>query len=205
MAITPTCPQPTYIASVVTTLYPCPFEFGQIQKMIFWRRGTKLTVASITQSTYWGTKLIATSASKPVVTPFLTGKIVPGAERAAGNAADSKDGIPSVIGANPTKAEFKTDQYSQTTIKALKKLMGETLDVVFINENGQFMYSATQFNGSTAGFYGFPLAALFVGDLATGQYDDKDGNVVSFQMPSNWSDYATISAATPFALTLINS
>ena len=203
--ITTTCPQPTYIGSVVTSLYPCPVEFGQIQKMIFWRRGTKLTIASVTQSTYWTTKLIATGNSKAVVTPFLIGKITAGAPRETGGTNDTKDGIPVVIGGLPSKAEFKAIQYSQTTIKALKKLMGETLDVVFINENGQFAYCGTQFNGTTAGFYGFPLAALFVGDFSLGQYDDKDENAVSFQMPSNWSDNMAITAATPFALTLINS
>ena len=83
--------------------------------------------------------------------------------------------------------------------------MGETLDVVFINENGQFAYNGTIFNGTTSGFYGFPLAGLFVGDFSLGQFDDKDENVLSFQMPSNWSDNLTITAATPFALTLINS
>ena len=205
MAITVACPQPTYIASVVTTLYPCPAEFGQVQKMIFWRRGTKLTVASVVQATYWTTKLTSTGSTKPVVTPFLIGKIVPGAERAAGGAQDSKDGIPTVLGAAPTKADFFAIQYSQSTIKALKKLMGETLDVIFINENGQFAYSAIQFNGTAAGFYGFPVSGLFVGDLATGQFDDKDQNAVNFMMPSNWSDNWTVTAATPFALTLVNS
>jgi len=96
-------------------------------------------------------------------------------------------------------------QFDQDVIKALKKLQCEALDVIFVNENGQFMYSDTLVGGALTGFYGFPIAGLSVGDLEFGDFDGKDQNKIKFYLPSNWSNDAEISASTSFALTLINS
>jgi hypothetical protein len=38
-----------------------------------------------------------------------------------------------------------------------------------------------------------------------GDYDGRDQNKIKFMLPANWSNDFEISAATPFALTLINS
>jgi hypothetical protein len=90
-------------------------------------------------------------------------------------------------------------------IKALKKLQCEALDVIFINENGQFGYLDTQFQGTTAGFYGSPVGGLQVNDLDFGDFDGMDTNKIKFWLPAGWSDNFEITAATSFALTLVNS
>lgn len=203
--ITICCPQSSYLASAVTSLYPCPAEFGQIQKLIFWRRGTTMTVASAITSTAWATKLTATGSTKALVAGFVIGKVTPGEAREAGGGNETKDGIPVVIGQNPSTFEGQLIQVDQDVITQLKKLQCETLDVIFVNENGQFGYLDTLYNQTATGFYGIPVAGLSISDLEFGDYDGKDQNKIKFYMPSNWSNAFEISAATTFALTLVNS
>jgi hypothetical protein len=206
MSITTCCPKSTTLASAVTVLFPCPVEFGQIQKLIFWRRGNHIaSLASAIVSTTWTTLLTATGATKALVAGFTIGKITPGEAREAGGGNETKDGIPVVIGSQPSVAEFMLIQQDQDVISQLKKLQCEALDVLMINENGQFMYSDTEVNGIHAGFFGFPVGGLSVGDLETGDFDGKDQNKLKFYLPPNWSNTAEISAATSWALNLLNS
>jgi hypothetical protein len=141
--ITVCCPKSTTLASAVTTLYPCPQEFGQIQKLIFWRRGNTKTVASALQATTWTAMLTATGSTKALVAGFTIGKVTPGDAREAGGGNETKNGIPVVIGSSPSVAEFMLIQQDQDVIKQLKKLHCEALDVIFVNENGQFAYLDT--------------------------------------------------------------
>jgi hypothetical protein len=203
--ITVCCPKSTTLASAVTTLYPCPQEFGQIQKLIFWRRGNTKTVASALQATTWTAMLTATGSTKALVAGFTIGKVTPGDAREAGGGNETKNGIPVVIGSSPSVAEFMLIQQDQDVIKQLKKLQCEALDVIFVNENGQFAYLDTIYGGSTSGFYGAPIQGLSVGDLEFGDYDGKDQNKLKFYLPANWSNDLEYTASTTFALTLINS
>lgn len=204
--ITTPCPKSTTLTSAVTVLYPCPQEFGQIQKIIVWRRGNSIaSVATAIISTTWTTLLTATGNTKALVMGFVIGKLTPGEAREAGGGNETKDGIPKVIGGQPTVYEGYIHNADQDQIKALKKLMAETLDAVFVNENGQFGYLDTKFQSTTPGFYGSPIDGLFIGDLEMGDFDGIDRNKVMFRLPSNWSDNFEISAATNFALTLVNS
>jgi len=204
--ITNCCPKPTYLASAVTTLYPCKAEFGQIQKLIFWRRGNKIaSIATALVSTTWTTLLTATGNTKALVVGFVVGKVTPGEARESGGGNESIDGIPEVVGLNPAVFEGNLIQRDQDEIKALKKLMCEALDVLFINENGAIGYLDTQFAGTGTGVYGVPVAGLSVGDLEFGDFDGRDQNKIKFYLPANYSDNLEKSADTAFALTLVNS
>lgn len=202
-SLTVCCPKATYIANAVTTLYPCKHEFGQIKKMIFWRRGNTIaSVATAIISTTWTTLLTATGDTKAVVTPFLSGKITPGEPRETGGGNESVDGIPDLVnGSAPSVAEFTVRQWDQDVITLIKGWGCEALDVIFINENGQFGYSDA---GATA-FEGFPMDGFSIGDLEMGDFDGADTNKLKFYLRSNWSDTFEISAATAFALTLVNT
>jgi len=204
--ITTGCPKPTYMASAVTSLNPCPSEFGQIQKFIFWRRGNKIaSIATALIATTWTTLLTATGNTKAIVTSFVVGKVTPGEARESGGGNESIDGIPTVVGLNPSVFEGYIKQQKQDVIKSLKKLAAETLDVLLINENGAFKYLDTQYNGVGTGVYGIPVNGLSIGDLEFGDFDGEDRNKIKFYMPANWSDNSEISADTAFALTLVNS
>lgn len=203
--LTVCCPKSTTLTSAVTVLYPCPVEFGQIQKLIFWRRGNTKSVASALQSTTWTALLTATGDTKALVAGFVIGKVTAGEAREAGGGNETKDGIPVVIGSNPSVFEGQIIQADQDVIKNLKKLQCEALDVIFVNENQQFGYLDTLYNGTATAFYGIPVAGLSIGDLEFGDFDGKDQNKIKFFMPANWSNNFEISAATTFALTLLNS
>ena len=199
-SLTICCPAATYLANAVTDAYPCKHEFGQIKKLIFWRRGNSTTVASALTSTTWASLLAATDDTKPVVTPFLAGVITPGEPRETGGGNESIDGIPDTVNGNaPSVAEFTIRQWDQDVITTIKGWACEALDVIFINENGQFGYS----DASTA-FDGFPIDGISVGDMGFGDFDGADSNKLKFYLRSNWSDTFEISEATTFALTLVN-
>jgi hypothetical protein len=195
------CPLPTYMASVVTDLNPCPINLGQIQKMIFWRTGNGCSVASALTSAFWTTHLALTTTAKPVVSPFVVGKLTPGEPREFGGGNETLDGIPIRIGNLPSNGEFTTLQQDQDVITKLKALQCEALDVVFINEGGQFYYS----DSNALGFGGFRLKSMVVSDVEGGEFNGVIKNKIKFSLVPDWSDTAELSAATTFALNLVNT
>ena len=195
------CPVPTYLESAVTTL-GCADDIGQIQKFIFWRKGNNTTVASAITSTYWSTALTATGDSKAVVSPFLANfEVEPGEPREFGGANETRDGIPIIKGSEATNATGRFYQEDQAIIAKMKSWSCENLDVILINENGQFIYDDR--DGSN--FYGFPLRSFNIKDLRIGGYTDPDYNEFSFSLVPDWSDSLVKGAATTFALDLVNS
>lgn len=195
------CPISTTLASIVTDINDCKVEFGQIQKLIFWRHGQQLTAAaSAISSAVWTAHLTATGDSKAVVSPFVSLIIPPTEVREVGSGNEVKDGIPIQIGTLSVKAEGHIWQTDQATIKLLKALSCEDLDVMFINENNQLGYSlvATKVEG-------FPVTSLFFSDLSTGSYTDGSKNIFSFYLAGGWSDNFTVTAATTFLLDMVNS
>jgi len=195
------CPLPTYMASIVTDLNPCPVNLGQIQKMIFWRTGNSCTVASALTSAYWTTQLALATTAKPVVSPFMVGKLSPGDPREFGGGNETLNGIPVTIGNLPSLGEFTVYQYDQDVIAKLKALQCEALDVIFINESGQFYYN----DAATLGFGGFRIYNFRVSDVEGGEFTGVIKNMVKFMLVPGWSDTAELSAITAFALNLVNT
>ena len=201
------CPVPTAIASAVTVLNPCPADVGQIQKLVFWRRGQSIaSVATAVISTTWTTLLAATGDTKAVVSPFIANvELAPSEAREFGGGNETRYGAPRRKGGS--SPPFTASMYveDQDVIATLKDLACETLDVVMINEANQFIYSDT--SGGSAGFYGFEIVAgsLFVSDKGIGGLDDADQNMIMFNLKPNWSDTLEISTETTFALDMVNS
>lgn len=200
--LTTCCPVPTYIASVVTSV-ACPDNFGQIQKLVFWRAGNVIgSVATAEIEGTWTTILAATGDTKAVVSPFVSGaSLVAGEPRQYGGGNDTIDGIPIIMGAEPTVFEARMLQYSQSTISKLKALMCEDLEVIFINENGQFGYRLS----GTDDVAGFPLKGFFVSDMNVPGYAEPSNNVIRFSIASGYMEDWLTSDATTFALTMLNS
>ena len=199
--LTNCCPVPTAIESIITGT-SCPVNFGQIQKLVFWRHGqTIASVGSMETEAVWTVQLAATGDTKAVVTPFTSGaSLVPGEARAYGGGNDTIDGIELILASEPAVFTGKFLQYPTTTVAIMKQLMCEDLDVIFINENGQFGY-----RGVSGVVHGFHVKGLFVGDLSLPGYAEPSGNAISFKIPSGEMDGFLISDATDFALTMINS
>ena len=202
MSRTICCPVPTAIASAVTVLNPCRSDVGQIQKMVFWRAGNTLGVPTAIISTAWTTLLSATSSTKAVVTPFMANVVIPKSEpREFGGGNETLNGTPIRKGSNPVAVSADMYQEDQDVISKLKALTCENLEVIFINENGQFVYSDADV------FTGFPVArdSFFVSDKGNGGFNDPDINGLMFSLKPNWSDTLEITAATTFALDMVNA
>lgn len=198
--ITPCCPIPTYLDSAITSLNPCPVDCGQIQKAIFWRQGNYLTVASALTATSWNTLLIATDDTKAIVTPFIHSFELPLPN--AREHPETRDGATLRKGSHSTKIEKKFYAEDQDVIRSLKKLKCEALEVIFVNEAGQFIYSDRE-----GDFRGFPIVSgsMFIGDKRLGGYSDWDSNKMIFNLEPSWSDSLEISESTTFALSLKNT
>jgi hypothetical protein len=189
------------MTSAVTSITDCPTEFGQIQKIVFWRRGNALdAAASAVSSTVWTLYLAATGDVKTLVSPLLTCNIPPSEAREAGSGNEVLHGIPLNIGSNPVKVEGRIWENAQSVISALKDIKDEYLDVMFINESNQLAY---RLDGTEV--KGFPIRSLWISDVATGTFTDGTYNTFSFYLEPNWSDGFTITAATTFLLDSVNS
>ena len=200
------CPRPTAIASAVTVLNPCPSDVGQIQKLVFWRRGQSATVASAVTLTAWTAMLATSTDAKAIVSPFIANVELPVSEpREFGGGNETRWGAPIRKGGGTSMFKASIYQEDQDVIALLKDLACESLDVIMINESNQFVYSDTQ--GGTAAFYGFEIAAnsLFVSDKGIGGLDDADQNTIQFNLKPEWSNTLEISAETTFALDMLNT
>lgn len=197
-----TCPVPTALPDIIDGA-PCYENFGQIQKLVFWRRGNKIATptALVTEAT-WTALLASTTDNKAVVSPFIAAAVVtPGEPRSFGGGNDTLDGIPIILGSEASSFESRILRYDQPTIALLKQLACEQIDVILINENGQFGWRDADADGTV---YGFPLEGFFVSDLALPGYAEPNHNMLRFMLPSGWSDAFTISPAADFALSMTN-
>ena len=197
------CPRPTAMASAVTVLNPCPSDVGQIQKLVFWRRGQTIpSVATAVIQTTWTTLLAATGDTKALVSPFIANVEVAASEpREFGGGNETRWGAPIRKGNASTVFTASIYQEDQDVIAALKDLACEALDVVMINESNQFIYS------DTSGFSGFEIAnaSFNASDKGIGGLDDADVNNIVFNLKPEWSNTLEISAETTFALDMVNS
>ena len=203
MAKTICCPIPTTIDSIVTTLNPCRSDVGQIQKMVFWRTGNSIgTLADAELLATWTALLSATGDTHPVVSPFVANVEIPNSEaREFGGGNETRDGITIKKGGQSVPVTAVAYMEDQDVITAMKQLECEALDVLFINESNQFVYSDTDT------FSGFKIApgSMFISDKSIGGYDVPDQNMVTFNLVPNWSDTLEISEVTTFALDMVNS
>ena len=182
------CPRPTGIASAVTVLNDCPDDVGQIQKLIFWRRGNSLaTLATAVIQTTWTTLLAATGDTKAIVSPFVGNVEMPVTEaREFGGSNETRAGSPIRKGGQSLTFKASMYQEDQDVIAALKDLACESLDVLFVNEANQLIY----FEGAAGSVVrGFQIAenSLYVSDKGFGGQDDADVNIITFNLKPNWS------------------
>ena len=189
-----TCPIPTYLGNIITTLTPCPEGFGQVQKLAFWRSGNSFsTVASMIVLADWTAKLASSTGTiKTVVSPYLDAPTTEGGEvKEFGSENEVRDGIPIVVGRGMTKFTARIYDHAQSYIRAMKELDCENLEVILINERGHFGH---RLDGTVV--KGFPIRQFFVSDKHLGGLSEPDVNNIQFSFPPNWSDYFTVTDPT---------
>jgi hypothetical protein len=202
MALACNCPVPTAPATIITELEPCGVNFGQTQKMIFWRTGNTISTASAVLEATWTGLLAATGDTKAVVSPFIGAPTTDGGEPIEfGSGNEVRNGIPIIIGSEPITFDAMMYGAEQSVIALFKELMCDGLEVILINSDGKFGAKVV----GTA-MSGFPITSLFVGDKKLGGYDSPDTNALKWRFKPNWSDaFAIVDPTANFsALTLIN-
>jgi len=199
------CPQPTAIASAVTTLNPCAIEIGQIQKMVFWRTGNSITtIASAIAVATWTPLLTSTTGTKAIPSPFVANVVIPPSEaREFGGGNETLYGAPRRKGGGSVPVTASMYGIDQDVITSLKKLKCETLEVLFINEANQLIYN--DMGTTTVGGFDIVNGTFFVSDFGIGGFDDADQNTLAFNLVPGWSDNLEISTATTFLLDMVNA
>lgn len=205
-SLTVCCPAPSAVDGCVLTglLNPCPADVGQIQKIIFWRSGNTMTNAtSAVDSTVWAALAAITSGdTKAVVTSFLHNvELPPNEAHEYGGGNETRWGSPLRKGGSSPVFSANMLGEDQDFITIMKGWRCEALEVLFINEANQLIYS----DASTVS--GFPVVpnSFFVSDKGFGGQDDWDSNLIKFNLQPNWSDTLEISTATTFLLSLVNT
>ncbi|MFZ4705539.1 MAG: BACON domain-containing protein [Bacteroidales bacterium] len=177
------CPLGAMLPDIPTS--ECPVNFGQIQKIIIQRKGQP-TGGDPTLLATWTALMAAIDDTKAVISPFISAPVLePGAEKTYGGGNATIGGIPLVIGRDPSKFTSELLMASQETIKALKDIQCDSIQVYLVNEVGQIGCLLDPITGL---YKGIPVRSFFVGDLKLGGFEEPDKNVLQFYFEPNWSD-----------------
>ncbi len=166
------CPPPTSLESAITTLNACSSDVGQIQKLIFWRRGNSIaSVATALIEATWTALFIATDDTKAIVSPFVANVDLPmGDPREFGGGNETRWGSPKRKGASTALFSARMYQVDQDVITTLKQLACEPLDVLFVNESNQLIYNLS----ASSEVEGFEVIALNVTKLRSDNMDPRE-------------------------------
>lgn len=200
MGILTECPRGASIENV--PISDCPENFGQVQKLVLQRvfesAGVKNSIADPTLLASWTPLLAAVDSTKVVQTPFIAAPVSEaGAEKTYGGGNETPNGIPIVIGSEPSTFTANILRAKQTTIKALKTYMGDYVGVYLVNEFGQIGCLADDPETPTA-YLPIPIDSLFVGDKKLGGFDELDMNMIKFMLRPNITDNFVVVTPTDF-------
>lgn len=186
-----TCPVGTYIDTI--TAYTCPVDVREVQKIVFWRAGNEIAnVATMILLATWTTLKAKTDSTKAIVTPFLNNPTFePGDVITWGGGTETRDGIPEIVGVNPTKFTIKGAHWQSAIKRDIRELMCESLEAILINNEGKFIH---RLDGVKV--KGFPISAFYIKDRMVGNRTTPDQFEIGFQMAEGWDDYLTITDPT---------
>ena len=181
------CPPPTSLESAITTLNACSSEVGQIQKLIFWRRGNSIaSVATALIEATWDALILAIGDTRTIFSPFVANVDLPMNDpREFGGGNETRWASPKRKGSGSPVFSATMYQADQDVITSLKQLACEPLDVLFVNESDQLIYN----ENASSEVEGFEIVhkSLFISDKSVGGLDDADYNTITFNLKPNWS------------------
>ena len=181
------CPLPAAIGDV--TPNTCPDNFGQIQKVIFQRKGFVFDGTAgkdITLLADWQALQVAADDTKAVVSPFTYNSIITAGESITNGGGDNTtlNGEVELVGVNPSVFTGEFRSLDAATIAALQALNCETgLGVYFITKDGKIIADET----AAAEYTVFPVSSLFISDKTNSGFATKDVNTISFNLEACWS------------------
>lgn len=187
------CPPAAAITTIPTD--NCLERVGQIQKIGIQRTKDGATENIITIATTnpnvlatWTGLKGATDNTKVQFTPFIqepTSEAGEAREYGGGNA--TLNGIPIILGSNPSPFEAKLIDIRQDIAEALKGYMCEKELSVFLVTADKVWGLANDVTNVTT-FKGIPIQSFFVSDKVIGGYEEVDYNMVKWSFAPNWSD-----------------
>ena len=176
------------------TVDACPFDVGQVQKIIFQRKYSSgstrnvMTVTNAASLATWTALLTATGNTKVQISPFVNGPTFePGDSIEFGSGNEVVDGIPLSVGTDPTAFSANLFRISSASKESLVALEGEDLAVYFVDEHGR-IWGETDSNTSPVNLYGIPVFSYHIGDRKIGGKVEPDVHVLKFKLPQRWDN-----------------
>jgi hypothetical protein len=183
-----TCPKPAALTTIAKVL--CKENFGQIQRLLFQRRGFQFDAAAdpvrpITALASWTPLFAAVGDTKVVSSPMIENFVIPRAEAITEGGGDNTtiDGKEIVLGAGAITPTGIIAEAPSSVIEAIKELMCETdLVFYFINQYGKIGAKKIE----TGVYEGIPLSSLFVSDADNKGLNTRDQADLRFALDYGW-------------------
>lgn len=183
------CPEPEAIPSIPEPI--CPEDFGQIVRLILTRQKNQIaaTVAAAKLIATYSPLITAVDDTKIQVTPkLMEGIVIPPGEPITEGGDDNSTplGRQLVVGAATIPVEGFLRGVDSAVIEALKQFACEELDIVLINEFGQYIFHKNDDNT----LRGFPIHAFFVGDKGNEGKNTQDKAKIRWGFDGGWRSKA---------------
>lgn len=194
------CPLPSALTAITATT--CPEDLGQIQRLFFVRKGyliwDTVTPANnvpativgdlITEVAGWTTLLAAVDNTKVIKTPLIGGDPVINAgdiNQTGGNDNSTLNGEVYFNSLNPSTFTARFDQLTAAQTAQFKNLACESLEVYFINQDGDIIARRDGDNVT-----GFPVKGATVLQSRSVQgFGTRNSNNIQFQLDADWDEY----------------
>jgi hypothetical protein len=192
------CPLPAAITDIPAFL--CGEDFGQIQKIVFQRRQSVPTFATLAAAQLlaaWTPLLAAIDDTKAQTTPFFENFVIPGvtAITEGGDDNTTLDGVAVVTGRSTPLATGNFRSLPADIFTAIEKYNGEpNLTVFFINEYEKVIGHSE--NGTT--FEGIPITEFFIGDKDASGKNTNSKNLFQFALRAGWTKKVKFMTPTDF-------
>lgn len=190
------CPIGPYLGGIAPT--DCPIKWDQTQKVVFGRKdATRFPNAgAFVSEAHWQALLNATDDSRLVITPYVSGFVIPPTEvlSAGGNDNTTIDGVREVTGVGYATVSMMLKNISSETANELRAIGTETMiqpgvstiEGFFLQTSDAVVYNKT---ASLAEFRGFEIFNLVVTDIGNEGLNSNTVYNVTFDVKGGWSQY----------------
>lgn len=186
-----TCPLGAEITTL--TVDDCPFDIGQVQKIIFQRvyetgsTRNSMSVSDAALEATWTALFAANDGTKVSISPYVEEPVTEGGDaREFGSGNAVLGGIPRITGKNPTVFRCMLRSPQSVITEQLNDYQCENLGVYLVTENGKIV-GITDDNATPTTFYPIPTRSFFIGDRKIGGFEEPDSCPISWRFLPNWS------------------
>jgi hypothetical protein len=190
------CPLGASLQSV--DLQSCPWEFGQLQRIMVMRlKAEDGSINEISEpsvlATWTSAKSVEDSGKVVMLPNVFNPTITPGDSKIFGeNSNETPDGAGIVMGENPTTLSGNFSQQSPTVIQAIKSLECEKIGIFMINASGRIYGKKGEAEGSIRPI---PVKAFFVKAPELGNSENPTKS--DFQCKMEWDWYHELTEVKP--------